>query len=112
MNNRTHERGLGLMELIIVAALALIVVAMAVPAIVSTRRNYRALGDARDVAAQILLAKMRAASDFTQTRVYFDTSANTFRLELWNKTTNTWGIDNPTGTYNLSPGVTLGTGGQ
>lgn len=112
MNNRTHERGLGLLELVFVAALALIIVAMAVPAIISTRRNYRALGDARDVAAQILLAKMRAASDFTQTRVYFDTSANTFRLELWDKANHIWTIDNPTGTYNLSPGVTLGTGGQ
>src|ERR1035437_1658549 len=112
MNNRTHERGLGLMELVIVAAIALIVVAMAVPAIVSTRRNYRALGDARDVAAHILLAKMRAASDFTQTRAYCDTSANTFRLEVWDKTNNVWAIDNPTGTYNLSPGVTLGFGVQ
>ncbi len=109
------------MELIIVAALALIIVAMAVPAIISTRRNYRALGDARDVAAQILLAKMRAASDFTQTRVYFDTSANTFRLEIWNKTgalpctpvgTPCWALDNPTGNYNLSQGMKWGTGGQ
>jgi Tfp pilus assembly protein FimT len=112
MHHRTHERGIGLVELIIAAALAVIIVAMAVPAIISTRRNYRALGDARDVAAQILLAKMRAASDFTQTRVYFDTSANTFRLEIWDKTNNVWNIDNPTGTYNLSPGVILATGGQ
>ena len=112
MNNRTHERGLGVVELVFVVALALIIVAMAIPAIISTRRNYRALGDARDVAAQILLAKMRAASDFTQTRARFDTSANTFRLEIWDKANNVWNIDNPTGTYNLSPGVILATGGQ
>ena len=112
MNNRTHERGLGIVELVFVCAIALIIVAMAVPSIVSTRRNYRALGDARDVAAQILLAKMRAASDFTQTRAYFDTSANTFRLEIWDKVNNIWAIDNPTGTYNLSPGITLGIGAQ
>lgn len=112
MSKRNHERGLGIVELVFVAALALIIVAMAIPTIISTRRNYRALGDARDVAAQILLAKMRAASDFTQTRAYFDTSANTFRLEIWDKTNNVWAIDNPTGTYNLSPGVTLGFGAQ
>jgi hypothetical protein len=85
---------------------------MAIPSITSTRRNYRALGDARDVAAEILLAKMRAASDFTQTRAYFDTSLNTFRLEIWDKANNVWAIDNPTGTYNLSPGITLGFGAQ
>ena len=101
-----------MLELVIACALALIIVAMAVPAIVATRRNYRALGDARDVGAQILLAKMRAASDFTQTRIYFDTSANTFRLELWDKVNNVWAIDSPTGTYQLSQGMTFGYGTQ
>lgn len=112
MSRHSHERGIGLVELVIAVMIAVVIVAMAVPSIIATRRNYRALGDARDVAAQVLLAKMRAASDFTQTRAYFDTAANTFRLEIWDKTNNVWNIDNPTGTYKLSSGVTFSTGGQ
>src|SRR5690349_15379425 len=71
-----NERGIGLTELVVVGAIALIIIAMAVPSFLSTRRNYRALGEARDVAAEILLAKMRAASDFTQARARFNTAAN------------------------------------
>jgi len=63
--------------------------------------------------AQVLLAKMRAASDFTQTRAYFDTSGQTFRIDVWNKpvspaTSGSWVTEG--GTHNLSSGVTFGYG--
>jgi type IV fimbrial biogenesis protein FimT len=109
---RTREHGVSLIELVVVVAIALLVAAVAVPTIISTRRNYRGMADARDIAALILLAKMRAASDFTRTRAYFDTSANTFHLEIWNKTTNGWIVDNPNGTQYLSQGIRFGYGVQ
>ncbi len=107
MTGPINQRGVTLVELLLAVTISLIVVAIATPSFRSTLRNYRASGDARDVAAEILLAKMRAASDFTQARAYFDTSANTFRLEIWNKATNAWVPDNPTGTLKLSSGITV-----
>jgi type II secretory pathway pseudopilin PulG len=120
------EQGLALVELIIVVAIALVIAAMAVPTFVSTRRNFRAVGDASNVAADILVAKMRGASDFTQARARFNLAANngypadSFQLELWDKTglnctpagTPCWAIDAPTGTVTLSSGITLGFGTQ
>jgi prepilin-type N-terminal cleavage/methylation domain-containing protein len=112
ISNPRRERGFNLVELVVAIAIVLIVVAIASPTFISTQRNYRATGDAQDVSAQILLAKMRAASDFTQARAYFDTSAKTFRLEIWDRTTNAWAVDNPTGINKLSPGISLGYGVQ
>jgi type II secretory pathway pseudopilin PulG len=130
------EEGVALVELVLVVAIGLIIAAMAVPTFISTRRNFRAIGDARDIASEILLAKMRAASDFTQARVRFNTAANngfpadSFQIELWDKTgattfcggnpaaspatfgTPCWYIDAPTGTLSLSGGITLGSGPQ
>ena len=113
-----NERGFALVELVIVVAIALIIAAMAVPTFISTRRNFRAMGDARDIAADILVAKMRAASDFTQARARFNTAANngyatnTFQLEIWDQANGVWAIDAPTGTMSLSQGITLGFGAQ
>jgi type II secretory pathway pseudopilin PulG len=118
-----HEGGVSVVELVVVLAASLILTAVSIPSFLSSRRNYRALGDARSVAAEILLAKMRASSDFTQARARFDTSANTFQLEIWDKTgtsatcvaaggTPCWTIDAPSGTTSLSPGDTLGYGPQ
>lgn len=112
MNGRQKEQGVSLVELVMVGAIALIIIAMAVPTFLSTRRNYRAMGDARDVSAEILLAKMRGASDFTQARARFDTSANTFQIEIWDKTNSVWAVDAPTGTMSLSQDITLGYGAQ
>ena len=70
MITRKNEQGVALIEVVFVVAIGLIVIGMAVPTLLSTQRNYRAIGDANNVAAEILLAKMRAASDFTQSRVH------------------------------------------
>ena len=100
------------MELIIVVAIALVIIGMAVPAFVSTRRNFRSITDASNVSGEILLAKMRASSSFTQSRVYFDLAANTFRIEIWDKTASAWVIDAPSGEVSLSPDVSWGFGAQ
>jgi type II secretory pathway pseudopilin PulG len=118
MRPHQKEQGVALVELVIVVAIALIIAAMAVPTFLSTRRNYRVTGDARDIASEILLAKMRAASDFTQARARFNTAANngyaanTFQLEIWDKTNSVWAVDAPSGTLSLSQGITFGYGTQ
>ena len=120
MSAPRKEQGFALIELVMVVAIALIIIGMAVPTFFSMRRNFRITGDARDIAAEILVAKMRAASDFTQARARFDTSANTFQIELWDKTGSTaacagtpcWYVDAPSGTMYLSQGVSFGFGAQ
>ncbi|MBI2817406.1 MAG: prepilin-type N-terminal cleavage/methylation domain-containing protein [Acidobacteria bacterium] len=105
---KNTERGVSLVEMLIVVALAGIILRMAIPALISTRRNFRISGDARDLTSLLVLAKMRGASNFTRTRVYADTAANTTRVEVWNKTSSSW--DTEGSDQILQPGISLGFG--
>jgi len=109
-----RDRGFSLVELMFVIVISLIVAGMAIPTFLTIERNLRTSGDARDINGEIVLAKMRAASDYTKARVYADLSARTFRVEVWSKpvppaTTGSWGIEG--GTQFLAQGVTFGFGG-
>jgi len=108
--NRTRRhRGFSTIELLIVTLILLVVAAMAIPKYLTIVRNMRIAGDARGIADQIALAKMRAASKFTQARLYVDLRANTYHIEYWQKTgAPGWVAEG--GTQFLSPGVTLGFG--
>ena len=110
-----RQRGFSLIELMIVVVISLIATAMAAPSFVSTLRNYRISGDGRDLNGEILTAKMRAASNFTMARVYADATANTFRIETWDKANECWktegAADCTTQSSNpLSSGVSFGYG--
>jgi type II secretory pathway pseudopilin PulG len=110
-----RQRGVSLIELVIVVALVFIIGAFAVPTYLSTVRNSRTNGDSRDVAGEILLAKMRGSANFTQSRVYFDAAAQTFRIETWDKTNSCWKAEGAPDCATkpaqpLSQGVSLGFG--
>jgi len=87
-----------------------IVSAMAVPMTASSMAAYRLRGDSQSLNNLVALAKMRAASRFTRARVYVDRAANTYRLEVFDRTVtpNTWAVEG--GTYNTSNGVRFGFG--
>jgi len=102
-----RHRGFSMVELMFVILISLVVAAMAIPTFRTIQRNLRSGGDARDINGEIVLAKMRAASDFTQARVYVDLSAQTFWIDAWRKT-GSWGIEG--GTQPLSQGITWGYG--
>ena len=61
---------------------------------------------------------MRAASDFTQARARFNITANngyaanTFQIEIWDKTNSVWAVDAPSGTMSLAQGDSFGYGTQ
>jgi Tfp pilus assembly protein FimT len=84
----SDDRGFSIIELIIVVLIAFVVAAMAIPGYTSMTRYLRIAGDARDVNGMVAQAKMRAAQDFTHARVNANLSANTFQLEVWDKTGN------------------------
>ena len=117
-------RGFSTLELVLVVTVGIILTAMAIPNIASLVRGNRSLGDARSLSDAVSLAKMRAAAQFTDARLYADTANNLFRVELWNRTSNCWVTDgDPTGACSssysspntppstrLSSGVTFGYG--
>jgi prepilin-type N-terminal cleavage/methylation domain-containing protein len=116
-----RSRGFTLLELLIVVAIILVVLAIALPSVTTAMKTYKTAGDVRGLAAQIALAKMRAAADFTDARVNFNsfvqnTSTGTYQyqIEVYNQTTSAWGTDQTgsvnTGQQNLSTGTLFGFG--
>jgi Tfp pilus assembly protein FimT len=106
--------GFSAVELLIVVAIVLIVAGMAIPKLMSMVQNLRTAGDARDLNGVIVLAKMRAASNFARARVYADLSANTFRVEWQQSGTTSWTADgcpnSCIGDQALAAGVSFGFG--
>lgn len=105
---RRSDAGYTLIEIMAVCALVGIVAAMAVPQTASMMGGYRVKGDAQGINNLVSLAKMRAASLYSRSRVYADLNARTYRLQTWNKTTNQWVTEG--GTNTLATGVTFGVG--
>jgi len=104
-----RHRGFSTIELMLVVVVGVIIASAAIPKYITLRDNFRTGGDARGHHGRIVMAKMRGASDFTKARVYADLSAQTFRIEVWNKAgTGAWGAEG--GTETLSQGVTFGFG--
>lgn len=108
MKSNHKQRGVSLVELVAATAISLIMASFSLTSVNSTIQSYRIAGDARTIASQITLARMRAAADFTQGRLTISTGSATHQVELYNKTTGQFVVEN--GTHNLSPGVTFGYG--
>jgi Tfp pilus assembly protein FimT len=87
-NNR--QQGFTMLEIVIVITVGIILTGMAIPKVASLARGYRSIGDARSLAEEVSLAKMRAAADFTEARVFADFSTNQYRVEIWKRTSNCW----------------------
>jgi len=101
-------RGFSTLELLVVVAIVIIIAGMAIPKLMSMVQNFRTAGDARDLNGTILMAKMRAASNFAQTRVHADLNAQTFWVEMEPSGATSWTAEG--GTQFLSTGVTFGFG--
>lgn len=112
------ERGFTLIELMVVVTMSLVIAGFAIPTYLRMQQSLRSGGDIRSLAGLIAEAKLRAAADFTHARVYGDLSANSYRLEVWNKAGNggagCWQTDgdvaNPCTVGGQSPVQNLSTG--
>jgi hypothetical protein len=45
------------------------------------------MGDARAIASQVALARVRAAADFTQAQINFNLANGTYQLQRWDAAT-------------------------
>jgi Tfp pilus assembly protein PilE len=112
-SNLRAQSGVSMVELLMVVVITLIVAGIGIPSFVSMRRSLRISGDASTLYGQLLMAKMRASSGFTQSRLYFDRSARTFRVQIWSKpvppaTNGSWVTEG--GVQPISQGVSYGYG--
>jgi hypothetical protein len=82
---------------------------MVVPMTESTLHAYRLTADARGLAQNLALAKMRGAARFSRSRIYVDRGASTYRVQIWDKAAGDWTTEDAT--LPLSRGVSFGFGG-
>jgi len=77
-----REKGFSLVEVAIVVTVVALIISIAIPVALSAMRAFRASADARNVATQLALVKMRAANTFSQARLNCDTTANSCQIEI------------------------------
>lgn len=106
-----RQRGFSAVELVIVCTVTLILGAAVVPKMTGALQNFKTGGDARAIANEVSMAKMRAAADFTHARVYADLSGKTVKVDVWDTTNNLWVPDPQNGTAKgLADGDAFGYG--
>jgi prepilin-type N-terminal cleavage/methylation domain-containing protein len=109
-----RSAGFSLMEVSVVVLIVSTLAATTVPQAMQTLRTYRLSGDARGLAYQLSLARLRAGSDFTWAQIVLDTSAtpNSYSLQLCTTkaTSSCTTFTTEGGTQYLSSGISLGFG--
>jgi len=112
VKRRLTEDGFGAIELVIVLTILAVVGAFGIIQVKKALQSYRALSNARNIASQLSLAKMRAANGFTQSRLNCDLTAQSCQLEVCTSkgatTCNTFTAEG--GPILLAQGTTFGFG--
>ncbi|PYV01184.1 MAG: hypothetical protein DMG10_18415, partial [Acidobacteria bacterium] len=112
VKNPKRQSGFTTVELAMVVGMTLILSTLATFGLQSFLRAYRAGADARAIASQLSLARMRASSAFTRAQLFVNANTQTYQVRLDSNKDGTFDTNDVTegGTYSLSPGVNLGFG--
>lgn len=105
---RVGERGFTLVELSVSLGISFVLFSFAILPLRQMIQGYRLAADARAVASQLALARMRAAADFTQAEFAVDLTNNTFQIDVFDKSTGQF--QTPGGVYSLSEGDSFSFG--
>jgi len=102
--------GFTLIELVVAVAIILVLTAVAIPNAMAMLRSYRLAGSARAISHQLSLARLSAATDFTNAQLVIDTAVvpNTYIVQVWDKSIP--GFVDVGGTQFLSQGISFGFG--
>ncbi len=90
-----NQKGVTLIELIVVMVIIAIGAALTTPNIGGWLRTYRLRSATRDVASTLRLAQIKAVSANTTYQVVFDTVNNSYIIQ-YQDTTNAWVIEGAT----------------
>jgi len=93
-----------------VLALILILTVVSITSLRRTLEAYRGSSAVHGLAGQLALTRMRAASDFTRTKLVIDTTNQTYVRERYNKTSGMFEIETNDATQSLGQGVSFGFG--
>jgi type II secretory pathway pseudopilin PulG len=102
------EDGYSLIDILVAMLVACLLAVIAVPITQGSIRSQRIKGDTATLKHAVGLAKMRASSLFTRARLRVDLDADTYRVQIWDKTAAAWVDDGAT--MRTSPGVSFGFG--
>jgi len=82
----SRSGGFSLVETMLVVGITSVIGAIALPMMRNTIGDYKLRGDARALSNTLSLTKLRAASDFSQARLFVDRNGKSFHVETWQKT--------------------------
>jgi prepilin-type N-terminal cleavage/methylation domain-containing protein len=124
MRTLARQSGFTILETLFVLGIIGVIGAIAVPQLTNSIAYFRISGDARSVSNAIAVTKMRAASNFSKTRLYVDLNGKSHRVEKadtstpphWTSDGGTTYLSNSTsfsyGVVGTPPPNTQGTIGQ
>jgi prepilin-type N-terminal cleavage/methylation domain-containing protein len=106
----SRSNGFTILETLFVVALIGIISAIAVPQLTNSLAYFKLSGDARSVSNAVAVTKMRAASNFSKTRLYVSLGGRWHRVEKLDTsvTPNHWTVEG--GQTYLSTSSTFGYG--
>ena len=108
MKRLRSESGYSLIEIMGAMALMTILSAFAVPMVSSTTSGIKLRDQANAMADLIGLAKLRATSEFSRSRLYVDLAAESYVLQIWDADAGDW--VNEQAAISLPQGIDFGWG--
>lgn len=102
-DGRRGQRGFSVLELVVVVAITLVLVALTGKAMFSAVNAYRVSSSARQIASWVQVARMKATARDTRYRII--TSGRTYSMQRYNRGSSAWEDDPGTVAITLPPGV-------